>query len=161
MVTAKEDARTWFLRAKNARDKNDITAGLSAVEKAIKLAPNGVLSLILKGQLLEMNGENEKAEKTYLFATTLSPQSGYAWASLGMLYYETNKYDDGIRCFKIHLLLKRNLAHKDVGILTILAEMELKSFPKAALEHAEKALELEPDWQEAIDIRDAAKQRLA
>ena len=161
MAMTNEDAHAWFLRAKKARDEDNIPVGLDAIEKALKLAPKETLSWILKGQLLEMSGEIEKAEEVYLYAGKLNPQSSYAWVSLGVLYYEKNKYDDGIKCFKKHFLLKRKLTQKDVGILTILAEMELESFPKESLEYAEMALELEPDWQEAIDIRDAAKKSLA
>lgn len=51
--------------------------------------------------------------------------------------------------------------HPDFNLYTIIASVELAFDPDLALVHATKALEIEPNWEEARNILNMAKKLIA
>ena len=80
------------------------------------------------------------------------PEEFEGWLVLGMAYYDAKKYHDSADCFKRASKIK-----SDFNVLTMLANAELTFSPADALQHANEALKLEPNWKEASKIRDKAK----
>lgn len=90
-------------------------------------------------------------------AVSVRPGSKVAWRSLGRAHWDRGQFDDSARCYKRAV----RLDPRDYNSWTQLSAILLqKHDPEAALEAADRALALNPDYPLAHNNRGAVFQRL-
>lgn len=116
------------------------SVGLTRRDRAATFINRGILLTKLERYQDALNDYNESIKVQEL------PQ---AWNGKGNLYYLAERYDDAIAAYERSLELdlpRPHVAHYNMGLVH-----ERRGDPAAARRSYEKALELMPDWQPAVD----------
>jgi len=129
---------------------------VNCIEQAIQLRPKAPLYWVLKGHFLRESLRCTESEAAIRRALVLDSGFDPAWSELGRLYRDAGEYLEAADCFRRSVSIR-----PDFNVYTLLANAELTFDPQAALASATAALSLNPDWDEAIRIRDSAKRAIA
>lgn len=138
-------------RASALSDQGKHADALELLAQAIELRPEDPLVLTYQGRILGALGRYDEAEQVLRQAIGIDPKLPFAWNELGMLMESREEFDKAAFCYRQSADLS-----PCVEIWTMLANMLLAFDPQESLEIAERALSIDPDWDEAQDIRDAA-----
>jgi tetratricopeptide (TPR) repeat protein len=148
-------AHKYYLKAWAAADESDLDSAVRLIDSALGCSPNSPTLLVTKAQFLADVGNNVDAISYALKSTEADKRNYHAWILLGKVYTRLKEFDQAIDSYKNALSLDL-----DFGTLTLLAIAELEVDPHKAYAHANEALKLKPDWQEAIDTMRAAKRKI-
>ncbi len=129
---------------------------LRILERAIAMATcDKVKSVYLatKGGFLNRNQQHTQAVDACTEAVALEPNNFHAFIELGIALMRLHRYKAAAEALQSAAALRC-----DYSVLTVLAKVQLlSSNPSAARASAEKALELNPSWDEAQAMLDAAR----
>jgi tetratricopeptide (TPR) repeat protein len=131
---------------------------LKEIDQAIKLAPAGNVRAAYyatKAGFLNRAGEHEQAILACKQSIELVDRNLYAFVELGLASLERGLFQEAATALEKAVRIR-----SDYNIYTILAKALMTVDPGKALESAERALELKPDWADAIAMRDQALKRL-
>jgi aspartate beta-hydroxylase len=73
VVTFPGQTALWLNLAASCRALSDIAGAMAAIDGALKADPRSFMALLMKGSLLERQGENRQAAKIYGFALAVEP----------------------------------------------------------------------------------------
>lgn len=158
-TTGKEKALRHYQNALSAERSGNLEQALTEISKAFQSMPQPVSNvklLVSKSDILRQLQRYDEALVLAREAAELKPEAFEVWLLLAMIFFDTGKYEEAAAHYKKTIFLK-----EDFSFYTSLANAEIVFDPKAALEHAERALELNPAWDEALRIRQKAKALLS
>ena len=153
------EAHVRYRQACAAIDNQDLEGALDHLQIAVKLASSSSarsVYITLQGGVLRRLGRFDDARLVLKEAVTEVPTNAYAWRELGLCNFKLEEYTEAASCFEQAIALS-----PDYRTYTMLANAELAFDPKSALFHAEKALELAPEWDEAIKVLHAARRLIS
>ncbi len=153
------EAHVRYRQACAAIDNDELESALEHLQIAVKLASSSSarsVYITLQGGVLRRLGRFDDAKLVLKEAVSEVATNAYAWRELGLCNVKLEQYKDAANCFQRAIALS-----PDYSTYTMLANAELAFDPKSALFHAEKALELEPGWDDAIKVLDAARRLMS
>jgi tetratricopeptide (TPR) repeat protein len=140
-----------------AYDSGHLEQALDLVEQAIEGNPKHWYLWATKARYLEELGRFEESKTAFKGSIDLNNNQAITWSMLAGLYYDEENFQDCAHCCRSALEIEENYT-----TLTILAGAEIQTGEiENALKHANRALELNPDWDEAESMRDQALRILA
>jgi len=77
-----------------------------------------------------------------------------AWGELGLVHRNLGQFEEAAACYKRSVALE-----EDFSTYTLLAAVEYEFDVEQPIIHAEKALQLNPDWDEAETVLAEAKKK--
>jgi tetratricopeptide (TPR) repeat protein len=163
-ITLLPDEPRWYaLAAKITMSNGDKTAAINYLEKAIQLEPRYVEHHLALGKLyLQFSEENNLTEalqavKSFEHACRLAPELAEAWLLLARAHRVTGNLDQAGAAAEQSTVLAQDSAASHL----MQAEIALQSGkPDVAQDHAQTALHLQPDSQQAAMILSRALQAL-
>ena len=150
-----ELAKQYVAAADAAANIGDWASAVERMDEALQLRPAFVPYWVSKGHFLRQWLKFGRAEDAIRKAIAINPRACYAWSELGLLFKDRRLFKEAADCLSQSVQLR-----PDFATYTVLADVELSFDPSAALRDAEKALELNPSWEEAERIRDIALRRI-
>ncbi|MEM8884223.1 MAG: tetratricopeptide repeat protein [Planctomycetota bacterium] len=144
------------VRADDLYDEGRHDEALDLIEQALRLRPRSVALETRRGRELHALGRYAEAEQVVRAALRINDRFVHAWNQLGMQYMDQGYFEKAAFCFQQSADIAPN-----ESVLTGLANCQLVFDPAAALENAERALAIDPTWEEAERVRDSARRRLA
>lgn len=154
LPSAIKQAEIHHAAAWKAAESGAWVDAISEIDAAIQQS-NGAKYWAVKGDFLREMKQFAESEFAIRKALEIKPSADYAWAELGLLFKERELYEEAATFYERSVKLR-----PDHCVYTLLANVQLAFDPHAALANAERALKLEPGWEEAIAIREAAKRQL-
>lgn len=151
----REKSEEYWRQALEAEEQENLPEAISWIEKAIELCPSDTVYWSAKGQFLRSAGRYKESKVSTRRAIELNPKNHHAWSSLALAHIHLGSFEEAAACFKRSVELK-----EDFGIYTMLAAAEIEFDVESAIKHAKKALELNPDWDEAREILRSAESKL-
>jgi tetratricopeptide (TPR) repeat protein len=142
--------RAWLLA-----DQNDTDGAICLVDEAICLRPTWPECRVIKGRFLLDAKRFCEAEASLREAIHIDEMDFYAWLELGFVFYDQELFEKAAFCFR-----KSAQINPHYSVYTMLANAELAFDTEAAKADAQRALDLNPDWDEARRIRDTAIREL-
>ena len=139
-----------------AEEQENLPEAIRLIEKAIELFPLDTVYWSGKGQFLRNAGRHKESKLSTRRAIELNPKNYHAWATLGLIHIYHRNFEEAANCLQRSAELKERF-----GTYTMLAAAEIEFDVESAIKHAKKALELNPDWDEARDILRSAEKKLA
>jgi tetratricopeptide (TPR) repeat protein len=128
---------------------------LSLINQAISLNPSDTKLWSLKGSALRDLERFSEAESVIRTAIDKNQRNHHAWCLLGIIQKDNGEFEKAADSFKKSLRLR-----KDVGTYTLLAAAERRFDLISSIKHAQNALELDPEWEEAKAILKSAREAL-
>jgi len=147
-TTAKELAD----RSRVAADSGDYVTALLLIDRAIKEDPYHIRYPVTKGSFLRVLRRFDESEELLRQSISTFSVNYVAWTELGLLQRDTNGFEAAAFCYEQSIRQR-----EDFNVYTLLANVQLAFDPRCALLNAEHAIKLNPDWDEAIAIRDRAR----
>jgi tetratricopeptide (TPR) repeat protein len=141
-----------------AEEAGDFARAVSWIDKAMQLRPDFVPYRVSRGMFLRQWLRFDESEHEIREAIKLAPSASYAWSELGLLYIDRGFHEHS-RFFEqaAEYLRKSSQLRPNYSVLTVLARVELMFDPETALLDAQRALALNPNWDEAMQVREAAR----
>ena len=136
-------------------DRGEPARALVLLEQALALKPGDPVLLTYQGRVLRALGRGGEAERVLRGAIDVDEGLVHAWNELGMLMEEREEFEEAASCFEQSA---KRAPNRDV--LTMLANMQLAFDPRSSVENAERALALDPEWEEARRVLASAKREL-
>jgi len=152
----KKRARRLLDKAWDASNQGDNQLAFKTIDEAICWFPTHWYLWASKATfLLELDrlSESEAAARRSL---SLDKEQALVWGILGRIHLREQAFEEAAEC-----LGKSNRLKEDFGTLTMLAAAEIHVNVKRALKYAERALVLNPDWDEARSIKTRAVRLIA
>lgn len=130
------------------RAQKDYNASLPLLQQAIILDPEKPNYYNDLGMLFQDRGELEKAISFHKRAIKVNPDFVPAYINLGVAYKRLNQLDDAIASYRHAIVLDPNAAaaHNNLGNL-----LRLQGDLKGARKFISRALEIKPDYPDAIE----------
>lgn len=136
-------------------DDGDLEEALRLIESAITLNPKNLIDLILKASLLRELRRFDEAQQ-FLQSLILSVEPNhFIWVELARVHYDQGDFRQAASHFLVSLDFK-----VDKKVLTMLANAQLVFDPVEAERNSKKALDIDPNWEEARVINCRAKKML-
>lgn len=129
----------------DATDRGDYESALEIIDRLLEERPDSAAYWVTKAGFLEDAGDPETAESAARQALRLNPRNEHAWSLLGRLLAGRGLYKEGLECFKRSLGICEDFA---VHTLTAALQIQIDNL-EAGAAHAQRALELNPSWEEA------------
>ena len=141
----------------DALDAGNGKKALREIDKAIEFAheSRSANCWAVKSRILHELEDHRAAEDAAWNSLRLDEMCFRAWMSLGLISSDEHQFMKAAFCYK-----KAVEIEEDFGTYTMLAAVEEMFDPESAIKHAKKALELNPDWDEAEKILEGAKESL-
>ena len=139
-------------KASKLNSEGNHSDALCLLEQAIELRPRDPILLVYRGRVLHALARFGEAERSFREALHIDRGLCYAWSELGLLLMDCKRFEEAAECLQESANLKR-----DFSTYTVLANVQLAFDAHSALMNAQKALELNPNWDEAAEVRDEAK----
>ncbi len=149
----KGQAFAYFKDARKAEEQNCLEEAIRLVRKATSLRPSVSYYWAMEGQILKNSGKHEEGIVAAEKAIELEPETSQYWTLLGLCKVALGRYEEAASAYKRSIELE-----EDFGTYTLLAAVECEFDDEQAIIHAERALELNPDWDEAKNILADAKE---
>lgn len=135
-----------------AYQQGDVSRALVLIQQAINSNPKHWYLLATKAAWLsDMPKYADQAELLFIESIRLNPCQPILLNLLGALYYKRQQYELAIQQFERSLELR-----EDFGTLTMLAAASMQVDVGQGLKYASRALDLNPEWDEALAIRERA-----
>ncbi len=135
-------------QAWEAADLGDLGLALRSIDSLLEKYPGSAAYWVTKAAFLEKGGDLEGGEDAARRAVKLDTRNEHAWTKLGYLLGRCGRFQEARDCFRNSLAIHEGY---DVHTMAAAAEFELGR-PRRAVFHARRALELNPDWEEARNI---------
>ena len=148
-----EQAKQYIAAADRAAQSGNFAKAVEQMNKALQLRPGFAPYWVTQGNFLRKWSKFQRSEDAIRKAIEINPAASYAWTELGLLFKDCELFEKAANCLRKSVQLR-----PESSAYTVLANVELTFDADAALSDAEKALELNPGWDEALQVRDAAKQ---
>jgi len=91
---------SWFEKAMSFMKLGRHKVALHCCERALELNPRDWEILILKGGIMEKEGDYQEALRCYERATEANPRSAHAWYNKGAAYGNFGQYRKALGCFQ-------------------------------------------------------------
>jgi tetratricopeptide (TPR) repeat protein len=147
-----KEAQQLLRRAWDAADKEDLPRALEEINRALELRPKQTRYWATKGSFLREMARMDEAEQALRTAIELDERNFMAWTELAQVYETQGLFEKAAFCLGQSVGIK-----PDFHTYTMLANVQLAFDAGAALRSAGKALEMNPDWNEAEKIKQKAK----
>ncbi|HSR69458.1 MAG TPA: tetratricopeptide repeat protein [Acidobacteriota bacterium] len=147
MIDIKEKitkAHPYLERANSLFDQARYDKALAEISKATALAPEVWLYHFAEGNILLKMGRLEDARKAALNALKLKAADSDSWLLLGVIEKALGNFRASAKAYS-----KSAELHEDPSVLTMLASVQATFDLGAAKQSAQRAVELDPDWDEA------------
>ncbi|MCL4677912.1 MAG: tetratricopeptide repeat protein [Alphaproteobacteria bacterium] len=142
--------------ALKAKQEGNLTLALKMIDRAIMENREHWYLWATKASFIYASPERfEESERLFLESIRLNPKQAVVRKLLGYLYFQNGRFESAIKQFARSLELE-----EDFGTLTMMAAAEMNVNVESALEHATRAIELNPEWDQAHAIRDRALEAL-
>ena len=112
-------------------------------QQALKYQPEFALAYKTIGVALQVQGQEEEAQKYYLKALEIQPDLAEVYANLGNIYTKQQQWDKAIEAYQKALEIQPKLAIAHRNIAQILTQLNRQ---EEAVQYWYKALQLEPNW---------------
>ena len=143
----KDRALKLHKRACVAEEAGLLDTALVLIDQAIDLCPKATVFQTTKALFLFDAGRHKEAEIIARQSVQINNKNYFGWELLAEISMERGEFGEAIKYLKNFVNLRDEYwAH------TILAALEADFDRVSAIEHAERALELNPDWDEAKQI---------
>lgn len=155
----RDEMHRYYRVAWDCFDAGNLEQALSNIRRAIELADSPQIRstyYTTYGSFLYKSGRIAEAIKPLNTAVEIFSQNFVAWNQLGMLHQDANDYQFAAKCFEKAVSIRA-----DFNSFTLLAQCQMHFDKQAAVDSANEALKLNPDWSEALAIRDAALRRMS
>lgn len=156
MMSKLEAAERFRTEADLAEEFGDLPLAIERMNEALKLQPSSARYWVILGNLYRTLKNLEESEFAIRKGIEFNPSASFAWTELGLLYRDRKDYQKASE-----YLLKSSQLRPDVNTFTVLAAVCLAFDAKTSLRYANKALRIEPNFDEAISMRDAALRKLS
>lgn len=145
-------------------EDGDLEGSLALVEKALALRPDHPFVLTYYSRVLRSLSRFDEAEAAVRAASERHEEfrvsapaiMSKVWGEYGTLHEERGAYVKAAYCYELSAKLRPR-----ASMFTILASVQLTFDPQSALHNAQRALGMDPDWDEAQVILAAAKRLLS
>ena len=154
--TEPSDLIRTYQAAFDAFDVDKFEEALRLIDQVLELRPKSGNSWALRGRALYQLGDLPEAIASSEKSVELKPSCHHAWATLGLVHRDNMQFERSASCFQPAADLS-----EDKSILTVLAAVEYQFDPESARRHAEEALALDPDWDEARAILKTATEKIS
>jgi len=108
-----------------------------------------------RGCVLHEAGRWKEGETALRAALALNERFVHAWNALGVLLKSREDYEEAAACYSRSAEISPT-----ASVLTCLAGVQCAFDLDSAVVNAERALQHDPEWEEAIAVRDAALERI-
>ncbi len=129
---------------------------LDLLERALEIKPSDPKALVYRGSVFHALGRYHEAEQSLRDALEIDRSITHAWNELGMVMESIGLFERAASCFEQSAKISPN-----TSVLTMLASMQLAFDPQKSVHNAERALSIDPTWDEAQAVRDAAKRTMS
>lgn len=133
----------------------DLIKAMELIEKAIDIVPNAAILWTTKAKYQYDLKNYEAALESVEKAIELKPQSYFAWLHKGLIKRNMEQYEEAAQAYIESLKIK-----PDFNVYTLLSDVQMEFDVEAALQSAKKALELNPNWDEAKELLKEAEDML-
>ena len=106
----------------------------------------------IQGGFLLQHQHHSRAIDAFKTAVETLDKNYVAWNHLGLAYFDLGEFENAANSFGASIAIR-----PDFNAFTLLAKSQLHFDAAAAVQSAESALRLKPDWDEAMEVCDAAK----
>ena len=154
-VNSKQKAYDLFQESWKEAEKNEMQLALELINEAIEISPRCSLYWTTKAQFVLELGNLEEARSTAQVATDLDSGNAHAWALLGEVHGLLGQSESAASC-----LLEAVRLEPDHVNYTLLASVQAEYDPEAAMQSAQKALQINPNWDEATRIVAVSRERM-
>ena len=151
----KKQVRDLYHRALKEDDNQNHEEAMKLIDQAIALMPSDTALWSARAQFRYDKKDYADAEVDAESAIERDEKNLHAWGLLGQIKAHTGHFEEAAACYKKSLQLS-----EDKGLYTLLAAVEYEFDLPSAIRHARKALKLDPSWDEAQKILDAAQDEL-
>jgi len=152
MSSTGKEAQQLLRRAWDAADKADLAGALREIDRALELRPKQTRYWATKGSFLREMGRLDEAEAVLRKAIELDERNFLAWTELGQAYESKGLFEKAAFCLERSVELE-----PDFNTYTLLANVQLAFDAEAAIRNANKALELNSEWDEAETVKRKAQ----
>ncbi len=153
--SSQDQAERYWQRALKAEEQKNLPEAIRLIEKAINLCPSHTVYWSAKSQFLYDSSNFEGALLAANKSIDCNPKNHHAWTIFGLAHVHVRTLEEAAACFKRSTELK-----EDFATYTMLAAAEVEFDVESAIKHAKKALDLNPDWDEATKILRSAESKL-
>ena len=139
---------------------NDPSQAEPIVQKMIQLDPNNTTNYFMLAKIYEDNGDLEQAEGMYAKARDVSPRDSAVYQQLAGFYQRQGEFDKLIEAVQKRAELEPNNpeAHYSIASYywdeayrnTRLTDAQKREYVEKGLAEDEKALQIKPDYVEAV-----------
>jgi tetratricopeptide (TPR) repeat protein len=153
-------ALDYLVYAYGPEKLNDPSQAEPIVQKKIQLDPNETTNYFMLAKIYEDNGNLEQAEQMYEKAKEMKPKDATVYQQLAGYYQRQGEFDKLIAAVQSRAELEPNNpeAHYSIASYywdeayrnTRLSEAQKKEYTDRGLVEVEKALQIKPDYIEAI-----------
>jgi len=153
-----------YLVAAYGPDKlNDPSQSEPILQKMIEMEPKEPSNYFVLGKIYEDNGDYERAEQTYVKAKDMKPNAAEVYMTLAGFYNRQGAFDKTMDALKARATQEPNNPEAYYTIATFYWEKAYRDFTtpeakkgeyvQAGLQAVDKALELKPDYFEALTYK--------
>ena len=150
-----DEIREIYILACKNLDEGNTEEALRLIEKVVELAPNSSKYWSAKGEFYYEIEDYSIAETAAKRSVELNRKNYFGWLILAHCAFDQHQFQKAAEYFKKYLEFKESYS-----VYTLLAAAELEFDPRSAYDHAKRALELNPDWDEAQAILVSAKAQM-
>lgn len=130
-----------------AEEEGGHDTALLLIDQAINLCPKATVFRTTKSLFLLDAGKLQEAEDIARQSVQINNKNYFGWQLLAKISMDRGEFGEAIKYLKKFVRLR-----DDYSAHTILAALEADVDRISAIEHAERALELNPDWDEAKEV---------
>lgn len=150
-----DEAQRLLDKSWDSADAEDYCSAINFIEQAILLDPNNSIFHTTKARYLFDSDKLDDAFVAAMAAIELEPDNFHAWLILGIIERRRENFEKSAYYFG-----KASDLKEDYNIYTLLASVQYKYDPRLAVISAKKALQLNPDWEEASRLLNIALNKL-
>ena len=149
----KDEVMQSHRRAWNMKKDGDLDGALQEIERVLQLRPENTLLWTNKGAFLRDMDRLDEAEQALVRALEQDKRNFFAWTELSQVYESKELFEKAAFCLEQSVEIKPNFT-----TYTMLANVQLAFNSESALRNANKALKLNPKWEEAERVKRRAQQ---